>query len=311
MLVSDLIFNFVSITEKAAIESSKFIGSDDKMGADQVATDSMRSELNKINISGEIVIGEGERDEAPMLFIGEKVGQGGTEVDIAVDPLEGTNLCAANLPGSICVMALGPKGSLFSAPDTYMDKIVVGKEVSDEISLNNSLEQNIKLISKGYKISQDKLNFIVLDRERHIDLIADLRELGVNVQLISDGDVMAGVSAVLPNTPVHALMGIGAAPEGVIKSVAVKSLGGKMRAKFKPQNDEVRTRMLNKEIDIDKEYTENDLAKGEDLLFVATGVTSGDILKGVSISNESIHTESIFISLKNSQITKLQSVHLK
>jgi len=312
MSIYDLALKFVTVTEKAAIASLPFIGKDDRHGADAAATDAMRDALNKMNISGEIVIGEGERDEAPMLFIGEKLGLGGEEIDIAVDPLEGTNLCAANLPGSICVMAIGKKGSLFSAPDTYMEKIVVGKEVSKDISLNKSVKENIKIIANSYEISLNEVNVIVLDRERHIDLISDLREIGVHVHLITDGDINAGISAALPHTNIHALMGIGAAPEGVIKAAAIKGLKGKMRAKFKPQNDEVKQRMIKMGItDFDKEYTEDDLAKGDDVLFVATGVTSSDVINGVKISDDSIHTESLFISSKTSQITKMQSVHLK
>ena len=313
MSILDLALQFISVTEQAAIASAPFVGKDDKDGADKAATDAMRKALNSMNISAKVVIGEGERDEAPMLFIGEELGLGGEQkIDIAVDPLEGTNLCAANLPGSICVMALGPEGSLIAAPDTYMDKIVVGKEVSDNISLDNSVKENLKIIAESYNIPTSEVNVIVLDRERHIDLIADLREEGAHVHLISDGDVCAGISAALPHMKVHALMGIGAAPEGVIKAVAVKGLGGKMRARFKPQNEEVKQRMINMGItDFEKQYTENDLAKGDDLLFVATGVTSGDIMKGIQIVNNELHTDSIFISTKSKQISKLQTVHLR
>jgi len=314
MSISNLAFQFVSVTEQAAIASTPFIGKEDRHGADKAATDAMRKSLGEMNISARIVIGEGERDEAPMLFIGEELGLGGGEgkIDIAVDPLEGTNLCAANLPGAICVMAIGPEGSLFAAPDTYMDKIVVGKEVSDEISLDHSIKENLRIIAHSYNIKVNDLNIIVLDRERHIDLIANLREEGAHVHLISDGDVCAGISAALPHMDIHALMGVGAAPEGVIKAVAIKGLGGKMRARFKPHTEEVKQRMIDMGItDFDKEYTENDLAKGDDLLFVATGVTSGDIMQGIKVVNGEIHTDSVFISTKAKQISKVQTVHLQ
>ncbi len=312
MSISKLTQDFIIVMEKAAIASAVFNGKEDRKGADQAATDAMRTALNELDIDGEIVIGEGERDEAPMLYIGEKLGTGkGPSIGIAVDPLEGTNLCAQNLPGAICVMAIGEKGALFHAPDTYMDKIVVGKTVSSEISLNKSLIENLEIIAISYNLKINELNIIVLDRERHIDLISDLRELGVHVHLISDGDVGAGIEAALPNSNVHALMGIGAAPEGVIKAAAIKGLGGKMRAKLKPQNEETIERMKKMGItDLEKEYTEEDLAKGENIFFVATGVTSGNILKGIQIKDGEIHTDSIVIDASLKKVTRLQSVYL-
>jgi fructose-1,6-bisphosphatase II len=310
--ISDYLLQFMEVTRNAAIASFEFVGKRDNHEADRVAVEAMRQALNKMTILGEVVIGEGERDEAPMLYIGEKVGAGGIVVDIAVDPLEGTNLCAKNLPGSICVMAIGETGSLFRAPDTYMDKIVVGSEVSDEISLNNSLKENLEIISDSYKLRISEINIIVLDRERHIDLIADLREMGVHVHLITDADINAGISAALPNTKIHALMGIGAAPEGVIKAVAVKGLKGKMRAKFKPQNDEVVKRMQSMGIkDFDKEYTQDDLAKGENLIFVATGVTSGDLIRGIKVDDKEIHSDSLLINCKTHEVIRMQNVQIK
>jgi len=311
MELKDLILNFVQVTEKAAIESYYFNGKEDRHGADKAATEAMRESLGKMSISGRVVIGEGERDEAPMLFFGEELGTGGMKVDIAVDPLEGTNLCAQNLPGAICVMALSERGGLTSAPDTYMNKIVVSKDVKEEVSLFNTPKQNLEIIAKSLNIPKSEVNIIVMDRERHIDLIADLREEGAKVHLISDGDINAGIQAALPLTKIHALMGIGAAPEGVITAAAVRILGGQMKGMFMPHTEGSKAKALSLGINLEKEYTEKELASGKNLLVVATGVTSGDLLRGVTIKEDEVHTESIYMSLENSEVVKMQKIYLE
>ena len=318
MSLSHLILPLVSVTEKAAISCSTLIGSGDRKKADKLATEAMRKEFNHLPISGTIVIGEGERDEAPMLYIGEKVGKGGQEIDISVDPLEGTNLCAENQPGAITVLGVGPKGSLVHAPDTYMYKIVVGPRVKEKISLKNSTEKNLKIIAKAYGIPMNKVQVIVMQRKRHEKLVAEIRKIGARIKFISDGDVFGAINAMMTEeTDIHALIGIGAAPEGVITACAVRALGGQMEGKLMPYDEnmehiqeDVVKRMKQMGIkDINKIYTAAELAKGDDLLFVATGVTSGNILRGVRHTDTYIETESIIFSSKNKTTHKILTKH--
>ena len=302
-MFKELLPYLVSVTERAAIACFPMIGKGDKMEADRLATETMRETFNTLDISGEIVIGEGERDEAPMLYIGEKVGKGGFEIDIAVDPLEGTNLCADNLPGSITVMAIGEKGSLFNAPDTYMEKIVVGSKVKEKVSLTYSVEDNLKIISKAYEIDVADLVVIVLKRDRHVSLVEEIEALGARIKFISDGDVMAGVDAIVEGSGIHALMGIGAAPEGVITAAAVRMLGGQMEAKLMPYDDKME--QLNEDVvsrmkemgipEITTLYTEDDLARSDNLVFIATGVTTGDLISGIQYVDGKYNTETIVI----------------
>jgi len=312
-------FSFLNVVEQAAIACISMIGAGDKNKADELATEKMREVLNTLDISGEIVIGEGERDNAPMLYIGEKLGKGGEEVAIAVDPLEGTNLCAYNTPGAITVMGIGKKGSLFHAPDTYMEKIVVGKKVGKVVSLKNTVQENLENIASAYGKNINEINVVVLERDRHDKLIKDIRSAGSKIKFISDGDICGALLALTTeDTNIHALMGIGAAPEGVITAVAVNALGGYMEGKLMPYDDTMTTlqndvveRMKKMGIDnIDKIYSASEFAIGEDLIFVATGVTDGDVLRGIEKSSEKIITESLVITNKDKKIRKIQTQHL-
>ena len=319
MNVTNLILDFVRVTEDAAIACSALTGAGDRKEADRLATEAMRSAFNTIPFSGTIVIGEGERDEAPMLFIGEKVGKGGIEVDIAVDPLEGTNLCAEDRAGAITVMAIGPKGSLKHAPDTYMNKIVVGPQVTEKISLAYTLEENLDIIARAYDCDIEDLNIIVMKRSRHDQLVKDIRALGAKIRFIDDGDVFGGLSALMAEeTGVHALIGIGAAPEGVITACAVKALGGQMEGQFMPYDGDMKEiqqdvveRMHQMGIaDIQKRYTADELACGDNVIFIATGVTSGEILQGIESDGEYLMTDSIVISSEDKTIRTIQTKHL-
>lgn len=273
----------VRVTEAAAVAASRWVGKGDSHAADGAAVDAMRASLDKVKINATVVIGEGERDEAPMLYIGEKVGSGdGPELEIAVDPLEGTNLCATGAPGAIAVMAVGEKGNLLHAPDTYMNKLVVGPEAAGAVDIRKSPRENALAIAKAKGMSVEDLTVFVLDRPRHEDLIKELRETGVRIHLISDGDVSAGLAAVMPDTGIDALFGIGAAPEGVITAAAVRCLGGEFQGqlRFRSDDERVRAEKMGTSIDEDRVWRAEDLAAG-DVMFVATGVTSGEFLEGV------------------------------
>jgi fructose-1,6-bisphosphatase II len=313
-----IISQILNVTQNAAIACYWHIWSWDKMAADQAATESMRQTLNTLSISWTIVIGEWERDEAPMLFIGEKVGKWWTEIDISVDPLEGTNLCAYNMPGSITVMWIGPKGSLTNAPDTYMEKLVVGKKVWNKVSLNKTLEENIKIIAQSYKITIPEVHIIIMNRKRHKKLIQDIHNIWAKVKLITDWDIMWGIETLLGETTnIHALMGIGAAPEWVITACAVKTLWGYMESRFKPYDEDMKIKQTNivermQKIWIQEEkiYTMNDLAKWDELYFFATWVTTCSLLKWIKKNNEKITTHSIVWNSKNKSRQHITTNHL-
>ncbi len=296
--ISDEI-SLISVTETAAIAASYFTGRGDRDAADQAAVDGMRQAFDKLSLSGTIVIGEGERDEAPMLFIGEQVGLGWQssarslgQFDFAVDPLEGTNLCANDLPGSIAVMAMGEKGSLLKAPDTYMNKIVVGPQAKGAIDLTKSPSWNLHAIAQAKGCAVEELIVTILDRPRHQELISQVRQVNAKVRLITDGDVAAALAACLEEG-VDVLLGIGGAPEGVIAAAAVRALGGEMQGQLMYRNDRERARAETMGIlDHNRIYTTEDLARGE-VIFVATGVTSGDLLCGVQRKKDRIETFSL------------------
>lgn len=302
----------VRVTEAAAVSAARWVGKGDKNAADGAAVDAMRAALDKVKINATVVIGEGERDEAPMLYIGEKVGGGsGPSMEIAVDPLEGTNLCATGEPGAIAVMAIGEPGGLLHAPDTYMNKLVVGPEAADVVDIRKSPRENALAIAKAKNMPVDELTVIVLDRPRHKDLIKELRETGVRIYLIGDGDVSAGVAAVMPDTGIDALFGIGAAPEGVITAAAVRCLGGEFQGQLRFRSDEERERAvkMNTDINEDKVWRANDLASG-DVMFVATGVTSGEFLKGVRFHPGSIvETHSVVMRSTSGTVRYIEGRH--
>ena len=313
---SSLEVGFLRAAEKAAIASARTMGYGKRKYSDQVAVEAMREELNKLKMRGSIVIGEGERDKAPMLYVGEPLGRGWTEgeiypeVDIAVDPLEGTNLCATGSANSIATIAASEKGGLLNAPDIYMDKIVVGPTAADSVSLNASVEENLNRMAEAFQRDVDELTIIVLDRERHHDLIAQIREAGARIKLITDGDLSGGISAAVRGTGVHAAMGIGGAPEGVLTAAAMRCLGGRMQGRLKPlekwQEDRLRAMGFT---DDQKVYDTAELASGNDIIFCASGVTDGDLLRGVRFFGGGIRVSSLFMSLKSGVIRFVDTIY--
>jgi len=312
---TDLALEFLRVVEEAAIASAKTMGQGDRKHADQEATEAMRSVMDSVPMDGTIVIGEGERDEAPMLYIGEKVGKrdGGSypAVDIAVDPLEGTNLCATGAPGSITVLAASERGGLLNAPDCYMEKIVVGPSCKDAVELDAPVANNLKNIAKRLDRDVEDLVVIVLDRPRHEKLIADIRAAGARIRLIGDGDLSAGIAAAVIGTGVHAVMGSGGAPEGVITAAAVRCLNGYMlgRLVVKPEQEERLARMGIK--DKNRIYEAEDLAPGKQLIFAATGVTDGALMKGVRFFGDGTRTSSVILTLRTGKVRFVESIHLE
>ena len=300
-----LLDKFIRVCERAAFGASKFRGKNDKIAADQAAVDEMRAELNKIEMKGNVVIGEGEMDEAPMLFIGERLGtNSGEELDIAVDPLEGTNFAAKNLPNAISVMAITKKGGLLSAPDTYMEKIAIGSHLPENIiDLDNSVEKNIKLLAEAKDTTPEKIVACVLRRPRHDKIIESLKSLNVKINFIEDGDVLGVISVVDPNSPIDIYLGIGGGPEGVLAAAALDCLGGQMQIRLVLSNKEEIRRAENMGVkDINKKYEIKDMIKG-DVIFCATGVTDGDILKGIVDKKDSFQASS-FVLHKSQKISK-------
>src|SRR5579862_7321894 len=285
---SDLALEFLRVVENAAIESARTMGQGDRPLSDQVATEAMRKTMDTVPMHGTIVIGEGERDDAPMLYIGEQVGgtySDGREVphvDIAVDPLEGTNLCATGAPGAITVLAASEKGGLLNAPDCYMEKLVVGPSCKGAVDLDAPVEDNLAAIAKCLDRYVRDLVVVVLDRPRHQKLIDDIRKAGARIRLISDGDLSAGIAAAVIGTGVHAVMGTGGAPEGVITAAAMRCLNGEILARLVIDKPELESRLEKMNIkDKKRIYTARDLAPGNNLIFAATGVTDGALMKGI------------------------------
>jgi len=307
--------DFLRVCEVAAVACARTMGQGDRRHSDHVATESMRHEMDAIAMRGTVVIGEGERDEAPMLYIGEKLGRGhadDVEVDIAVDPLEGTNLCATGAPNAITVLAASNKGGLLHAPDCYMEKIIVGPTAKRVIDIDAPVEQNLKAIARSLGRDVEDLVVIVLDRPRHEKLIADIRKAGARIKLIGDGDLSAGISAAVRRTNVHAVMGIGGAPEGVLAAAALRCLNGGMLARLVPTKPGQEERMRKMGItDVKRIYTEEDLAPGPDILFVATGVTDGSIMRGVRFFGGGLRTSSITMSLRERVIRFADTVRLE
>ncbi len=314
---SDLAMEFIRVVENAAIASAKTMGFGDRKHADHVATEAMRHTLDTVPMKGTIVIGEGERDEAPMLYIGEEVGaefRDGThvpEIDIAVDPLEGTNLCATGAPGAITVLAASERGGLLHAPDCYMEKIVVGPSCKGCVDIDAPVDHNLRQIAKALDREVEDLVIIVLDRPRHEKLIDEIRKAGARIRLIGDGDLSAGITAAVLGTGVHAVMGTGGAPEGVITAAAMRCLNGYMQGRLTGYTPEQKERMLNYGIkDVNKVYTADELAPGKQIIFAATGVTDGTLLKGVRFFGEGTRTSSIVVTLESGRVRFIDSIHL-
>jgi fructose-1,6-bisphosphatase class II len=318
LLEFELALEFVRVVEDAAIASAHTMGFGDRHKADQVATEAMRSTMDKVPMRGTIVIGEGERDEAPMLYIGEQVGAGWRnngaqfpQVDIAVDPLEGTNLCATGSPGAITVLAAAEKGGLLNAPDCYMEKLVVGPSCKGVVDLDAPPAENLKAIARRLNRDVSDLVVVVLDRPRHQKLIDDIRRAGARIRLISDGDLSAGIAAAVVGTGVHAVMGIGGAPEGVITAAAMRCLNGEILARLVVDKPELEERIAKMGIkDKKKVYSAKDLAPGSHIIFAATGVTEGALMKGVRFFGEGTRTSSIIMTRKNGKVRFVDSIHL-
>jgi fructose-1,6-bisphosphatase class II len=316
---ADLSLDFLRVVEQAAIACAQTMGQGDRHKSDQVAVEAMRHEMDSVPIDGTIVIGEGERDEAPMLFIGEKVGlahkaaNGGRypKVDIAVDPLEGTNLCATGAPNALAVLAASEQGGLLHAPDLYMEKLVVGPTSKHLVDLDAPVRENLRAIARSLGRQVDELTIVVLDRPRHEQLIADIRATGARIRLIGDGDLSAGISAAVSGTGVHALMGTGGAPEGVLTAAAMRCLNGEIFARLKVAKpaDEERARAMGIK-DFKKIYKSEDLACGKDIVFAATGVTDGSLMKGIQFFGAGIRTSSIVMQTNPHRVRFIDSIQV-
>ena len=313
-----LSLEFLRVVEQAAIETARTMGQGDRHRADHVAVESMRKVMDTVPMDGTIVIGEGERDEAPMLFIGEKVGAAQREpnakypaVDIAVDPLEGTNLCATGAPNAIAVLAASEKGGLLHAPDLYMEKIIVGPSCKGAVELDAPVADNLKAIARRLDRGVEDLVVIVLERPRHEKLIDEIRAAGARIRLIGDGDLSAGISAAVLGTGVHAVMGTGGAPEGVLAAAALRCLNGQILARLvvsKPEHLERMEKMGIK--DPKRIYDTADLAPGKNIIFACTGVTEGSMLRGVRFFGEGIRTHSLVLTFEQRQVRFIDTVHL-
>lgn len=318
-----LSLEFLRVVEQAAIACARTMGQGDRHESDRVAVEAMRKRMDTVPIDGTVVIGEGERDEAPMLYIGEKVGLANAEavdgrtagsypeVDIAVDPLEGTNLCATGSPNAIAVLAASDAGGLLHAPDIYMEKLIVGPSSKRAVSLDAPVAENLGAIARCLDRSVEDLVVIVLDRPRHEKLIREIRAAGARIRLISDGDLSAGIAAAVVGTGVHAVMGIGGAPEGVLVAAAMRCLNGEIFARLvltKPE-DEKRCQEMGV-TDLKRVYTSADLASGESIIFAATGVTDGTLLKGVRFFGDGTRTSSIIMQTKPHRVLFIDSIHV-
>lgn len=307
--------DFVRVTEQAAIAAAHTMGFGERRHSDHVAVEAMRRELDALDINGRVVIGEGERDEAPMLYVGELLGarkgdESAPGVDIAVDPLEGTNLCATGAPDAVAVLAAAERGGLLHAPDVYMEKIVVGPTARGCVHLDAPVSENLRNIAKAYDRDVRDLTVVVLDRERHEQLIADIRSAGARIRLIGDGDLSAGIAAAVRGTGVQAAIGIGGAPEGVITAAAMRCLGGEIQARLVALDDHQRSRLAELGFDNgDRIFKTEDLAPGENILFSCTGVTDGEFLQGVRFFGSGYRTSTLFMSLTQRVIRFVDTIH--
>jgi fructose-1,6-bisphosphatase II len=306
----NLALELVRVTEAAALACGRWVGKGEKMAADEAATTAMRRTLDSIGIDGTVVIGEGEMDEAPMLYIGEKVGNGAApEVDIAVDPLEGTNICAKGMNGSIATIAMAPRGGFLHAPDMYMEKLAVGPSARGAIDINASPSENLKRVAEAKKCYIEDLTVVILDRPRHDKIVHEIRKAGARIHLISDGDVAPAIAAAVEGSGVDLLMGIGGAPEGVLAAAALKCMGGDMQGRLVFMSKEERDRATGMGIDdFEKVYTTEEMARG-DVFFAATGVTNGELLQGVRYFSGGAETHSIVMRSKSRTVRFIKSQH--
>jgi fructose-1,6-bisphosphatase II len=308
----NLALELVRVTEAAALSAARMVGRGDKEGADQAAVDAMRHVLDSVSMDGVVVIGEGEKDEAPMLFNGEHIGDGSPpEVDIAVDPLEGTRLTALGMPSALAVIALSERGTMFDpGPCVYMEKIAGAAEIADLLDLDRPLPETLALIAERKHRDINDVMVVMLDRDRHQEAMAQVRDAGARVRLITDGDVSAALLAVSENSPVDLLWGIGGTPEGVISAAAIKCIGGEMLGRLWPRNDEERSASIEAGYDLSRVLTTEDLVKGDDAFFSATGVTDGDVLQGVRyVSGHRATTESLVMRSRTRTVRRISATH--
>lgn len=307
---STRIVEMLEVTEAAALAAGRWMGKGDKHAADDAAVEGMRKAFEEVDISGTIVIGEGERDEAPMLYIGEKVGRGGEEIDIAVDPLEGTNLTAAGQSNSLAVLAFGPKGTLLHAPDTYMNKIAVGPEAADVVHIDATPTENIRAVAKALKRDVEDLVVCILERDRHKDLIAEVRQAGARIRLITDGDVFGAVATAIEGTGIHLYLGIGAAPEGVLACAAMKCIGGCFMGRFEWRSPEEKARAVDMgTCNIDDVLTMDCLVNTDEAAFIASGVTDGEMLRGVKYFGTGARTNSVAMDAKSKTVRFIDTIY--
>ncbi|MCQ4200689.1 class II fructose-bisphosphatase [Streptomyces sp. NPDC058783] len=307
----NLAMELVRVTEAAAMAAGRWVGRGDKNGADGAAVRAMRTLVHTVSMNGVVVIGEGEKDEAPMLFNGERVGDGtGAEVDIAVDPIDGTTLTANGMTNAIAVLAAAERGSMFDPSAVfYMDKLVTGPEAADFVDINAPVSVNIRRIAKAKRRTPEDVTVVILDRPRHKGLIKEVRETGARIKLISDGDVAGSILALREGTGIDLLLGIGGTPEGIISACAVKCLGGTIQGKLWPKDDEERQRALDAGHDLDRVLTTDDLVSGDNVFFVATGITDGELLRGVRYRSETATTDSIVMRSKSGTVRRIDSEH--
>jgi len=307
----NLALELVRVTEAGALAAARWVGRGDKLAADGAAVDAMRFVLDSISMDGTVVIGEGEKDEAPMLFNGERIGDGSPPIcDIAVDPLEGTTLTARGMPSALSVIALAERGSMFDpGPCVYMEKLAGGEEIADLLDLDRPLPETIKLVAERKGSSVNDVIVVMLDRPRHEDAIREVREAGARIRLIADGDVSAALLAVSDRSPVDLLYGIGGTPEGVLSAAGLKSMGGQLLGRLWPRNDEERSAAVNAGYDLDKILTADDLCGGNDVFFSATGVTDGDVLQGVRYRGKGATTESLVMRSRSGTVRRVHARH--
>jgi fructose-1,6-bisphosphatase II len=305
-----LSMEFVRITEQAAVKSARLMGRGDKEGADQLAVDGMHEQFKLTPVSGTVVIGEGEMDEAPMLYIGEHVGAGGEAVDIAVDPVEGTNLVAKGQDGAIAVMAIAPHGCLLHAPDMYMDKICVGPRARGRINIDLPVKENLRNVAEAMNREISDLTVVVLDRERHSKIIRECRDAGARIRLITDGDVAPAIECGIQGSGVHMVIGTGGAPEGVLAAAGLKCLGGDMQARLIPHNEEEINRLRAMGIeDPSRVLTLDDLVQGDDCIFSATAITDCNLLKGVRFFGSGARTHTLVLRYKTGTVRFIDTIH--
>ncbi|MHC5906734.1 class II fructose-bisphosphatase [Streptomyces sp. S6] len=307
----NLALELVRVTEAAAMAAGRWVGKGDKNGADGAAVRAMRTLVSTVSMNGVVVIGEGEKDEAPMLFNGERVGDGtGPEVDIAVDPIDGTTLTAKGMPNAIAVLAATERGAMFDPSAVfYMDKLVTGPEAAEFVDIDAPVEVNIRRVAKAKRGNPEDVTVVILDRPRHAGIIKEVREAGARIKLITDGDVAGSILALREGTGVDLLLGVGGTPEGIISACAVKCLGGVIQGKLWPKDDAERQRALDAGHDLDRVLTTEDLVQGENVFFVATGITDGELLRGVRYRSETATTDSIVMRSKSGTVRRIDSEH--